>query len=105
MTKKLDFAAYWNTVGTDNITKVIEAVGSSIRHFHAVKNRRKAISPKRANEIIEAAKNITPGFAPDFALMVAPIVERKPDPVKGRKTPPSPAFLRAQSRASKAVAA
>jgi hypothetical protein len=101
MTKKLDFAAYWNTVGTDNITKVIEAVGSSIRH----KNRRKAISPKRANEIIEAAKNITPGFAPDFALMVAPIVERKPDPVKGRKTPPSPAFLRAQSRASKAVAA
>lgn len=96
-TKKmpLDFASYWNTVGTDNVAKIIETLGSSMRYFHAVKNRRKAISPKRAQQIIDAANLHTPGFAPDFTLMVLPI-EHVPSTVKGWKTPPSPAYLKAQ---------
>jgi hypothetical protein len=94
--KPLDIATYWNTVGTDNIEKIIASIGSSIQYFRMVKIGRKGISPGRAEQIIAAARVHTPGFEPDFELMVRPRPPHKASVTKGRKIQPSAEFLAAQ---------
>lgn len=96
----LTLATYWIAVGTDNMQKVIDSVGSSLAYFRIIKGGRKGISPIRAEKIIEAARLHTPGFEPDFELMVRPR-RHTPSPTKGRKIGPSPEFLEAQRRAAK----
>lgn len=91
-----DLATYWNAIGTDLMLKVIESCGSSVGYFRMVKTGRKGISPVRAEKIIAAARIHTPGFEPDFELMVRPKPKHQPSATKGRKLQPSAEFLAAQ---------
>ena len=91
-----DLASYWNIVGTDNIKLVIAEVQSSIPYFRVIKIGRKNISPVMAERIIAAARKHTPGFEPDFEMMVRPKPKYQPNPARGVKIGPSPEFLAAQ---------
>ena len=96
-TKKLNLREYWDAIGTSNMMKIIEEVGSSHGYFRGLKYGPKRPSATMALRIIEAAHKHTPGWAPDLELMVrgvpAPGTKRA-----GRITPPSEEFLRDQAK-------
>ena len=100
MKGKLTLREYWDHVGTANMMKVIDEVGSSFGHFRSLKYGIKRPGAIMAISIIEAAKKITPGWAPDLEAMVrgapTPALKRR-----GRTTPPSEDYIRSLSRRTK----
>ena len=108
MSKKkqpLDLAAYWAEVGSDNMAKVVESIGSTMRYFRLVKNGHKNVSPQRAEQIVDAARLHTPGFEPSFEMMMRPRLKRTPGDEDRRKIAASPAFMKATKRRAGRVTA
>lgn len=96
----MNLREYWDHVGTANMMKIIEEVGSSYLHFRGLKYGMKRPSATMALAIIDAAKKHTPGWQPDLELLVrgvpAPGLKKR-----GRITPPSEEFLRDQAKRQK----
>lgn len=102
--KRLTFKEWWDHVGTENVQTVCEKLGTSMAYMRQLKCRAKRPGYDRATAIIQLAKEITPGFAPDVDLLMQPLPARDQKPKKQAKQP-SPEFLRAQARRAKARAA
>ena len=90
----MNLRQYWDEVGTANVHRVIDHLGSSLPYFRQLRYGLKTPSEEMAERIIEAAKRITPSCVPDAQLLRAgvPRATRKPGD-------PSPEFLAAQKRA------
>lgn len=95
----MDFRTYWNTVGTDNVEKVCNTVGSTMGYFKLLKCGAKKPSGDLAMRIVKAAGRHTPGFSPALELLIAgvPKSKQRRSPSGGLRTPPSPDFLAAQA--------
>jgi len=99
--QRLNIREYWDAVGTDNIDKVIKRVGSSKQVFRQLRYGLKRPSPKRAQEIVDAARKITPGWEPNLELLLQGIEPAN----RERKIAPSDAFARKARRIAKAALA
>lgn len=88
---------WWDDVGTENVIRVTESIGSSLPHMRALRYRIKRPGKAMAAKIIAAAEVITPGFVPDFDVMREPIPPRKPNPNWSPKIQPSKDFLKSRS--------
>lgn len=101
--KPLNIRAYWDEVGTDNIARIVERLGSSMGYFRHLRSGRKKPSGDMALKIVEAAKVVTPGFEPDLKLLLRGAPVQAP---ASPKIEPSAAFLASRKpRSPRRVAA
>lgn len=102
----LTLREWWDHVGTENIERVVEDLGTSMNYMRRLRySQNMRPSGRLALRIIDAARRITPGFEPSLLLMLEPPV--RPEPAnrpKGKKIPPSGRFLRDQQRVQQQVA-
>jgi hypothetical protein len=93
-TKPLNLREYWDTVGTENVRKIIFGIGSSMAYARLLKYGLKKPGTAFSLSFIDAAREITPGFEPGLELMLrgAPRANSQ----TGRLIPPSPEFVAAQ---------
>jgi len=94
-TKAMTIRQWWDEVGTDNVLKVVDEVGSSFNYFRMYRFNLKRPRPDRAREIIAACHKHTPGFAPDFVAMLDPVKKTNPSEWNV-KIQPSAAFRASQ---------
>jgi hypothetical protein len=94
--KKLNLREYWDAVGTENMQKIINDVGSSMAYFRMLRYGVKRPGSDMALTIIESARKHTPTYEPDLELLLRGVPRAGSNPV--RQLPPSPEFLRAQKR-------
>ncbi len=92
---KLTFAAYWHAVGSDNIARVTEAAGVKSKYAQQIKLALKTPGRDTALALIDAARQVTPGWEPDLELMLR---QERRQPTRRRKIEPSPAFLRSAAK-------
>jgi hypothetical protein len=94
--QRMTLKQYWDHVGTQNIVKVIERVGSSLPYFRAMRYGQKPASVGYALRVIEAARKVTPGWEPDLDKLTEPVkVKSKPAP---RSILPSREFAASKTR-------
>lgn len=92
--QRMNLREWWDVVGTDNVMKIIERIGSNRQVFRQYRYGTKRPGVDRCQAIVELANEITPGFVPDLELLKAgvPMSYRTPG---GRTIPPSRAFVMA----------
>lgn len=93
--KPMNLREYWDTVGTENVKKIVFGIGSSMAYARLIKYGLKKPGPDFSLRFIDAARDVTPGFAPDLELLLRG-VPRNANP-RGKTIPPSPEFLAAQA--------
>jgi hypothetical protein len=94
----MNFAEYWEFVGTTNILKLIENIDTSYGYFRLLKCGARKPSGEMALRIIEGALEVTPPYAPDLELLIRGM------PVNAnrvRRGEPSKEYIRAVSRMKK----
>lgn len=94
--KPLNLREYWDTVGTENVKKIIFALDSSMPYARLLKYGIKKPGHVYALRFIDAAREITPGFEPDLELMLRGVPRANSN--SGKMIPPSPEFMRAQRK-------
>lgn len=101
--KKMSIREWWDHVGSDNAMKVAQELGTSYEYLRLLRYRMKRPSPDKARDIVNACNKITPGFAPDFEVMLEPT---KPKPKTfTRKIQPSAAFIKSMGAANETATA
>jgi hypothetical protein len=99
---KLNLRQYWDEVGTENIEKIIADMQkdagckTSMAYFRLLRYGFKKAGPKTATRIIELANKHTPGFAPDFELLIRGVPRAEGGNGPKRRIQPSARFLAAQ---------
>lgn len=95
----LNFRDWWNEIGTKKLTEVLEAADCRLAYARQFRLGLKSPGKETALAILDAARQITPGWEPDLELMLRGV----PRSGKGSALlKPSPAFLK--SAAGKAPA-
>ena len=90
----MDFRAYWNEVGTENVSSIIQSIGSSMSYARLIKYGLKKPGQGFALAFIDAARKITPGWEPNLELMLRGVP--RANKASGRTIQPSPEFLASQ---------
>lgn len=97
MTRKpLNFREYWDAVGTENVAKIVDELGSSIKYFRMIRYGIKKPSGPQALRIIELARKHTAPYEPDLALLLTGVPRVGQNPI--RQLPPATEFIRARRR-------
>lgn len=95
--KPMNLREYWDCVGTENVRKIIYALGSSMPYARLLKYGIKKPGHVYALRFIDVARELTPGFEPDLELMLRGVPRANSG--TGKMTPPSAEFIKAQSKA------
>lgn len=98
-TKRLNFREYWDAVGTENIKKIIDEIGSSMGHFRALRYGIKKPGRAQALKILEAARKHTAPYEPDLELLLQGVPRAGLGP--SRAIAPSPEYLKARAEMEK----
>ena len=93
----MNFREWWDAVGTENVRKIVEDLGSSMPYFRLLRYGIKRPGSAQALRIIEAARVHTAPFEPDLELLLRGVQRAGKDPAK--TIPPSESFVRARRRA------
>lgn len=94
MKEPMNLRQYWDTVGTVNVRDIVARMGSSMPYARLLKYGIKRPGTRFSLAFIEAAREVTPGFAPDLELMLRGVPRAATRP--GRLIAPSDEFLAAQ---------
>lgn len=94
--RKLNFREYWDAVGTENIQKIVNELGSSLRYFRALRYGIKKPGREQALKILEAARKHTAPFEPDLELLLAGVPRAGANPA--RTIAPSAAFVKERAK-------
>ena len=94
--KPLNLREYWDTVGTENVKKIIFALDSSMPYARLLKYGIKKPGHVYALRFIDVAREVTPGFEPDLELLLRGVPRAGSS--SGKLIPPSPEFLKAQRK-------
>ena len=101
--KSLNFREYWDAVGTENIQRIADDLGSSIKYFRMFRYGIKKPGAPMALRIIYAARCHTAPYEPDLELLLAGVPR-----ANGKATPtipPAAEYLRARRRVAKKAGA
>lgn len=90
----MNLREYWDAVGTENIRKIVHALGSSMAYARLLRYGSKVAGRKFALDFIAHARRITPGWEPDLELMLRGTP--KPSSGRGKIIQPSAEFLASQ---------
>lgn len=96
----LNFREWWDTVGTENVRKIVEDLGSSMPYFRLLRYGLKKPGSAQALRIIESARRHTAPFEPDLELLLRGVPRAGKEPSK--PIPPSDRFVRARKRIASA---
>lgn len=99
---KLNLRQWWDAVGTENVERVIDALGSSMGTFRLMRYGHKRPSGQTALRIIEKAELLTPACVPDLALLLRGVP--KASKKVASKIPPSKSFVKATSQRARRAA-
>ena len=94
--KPLNLREYWDAVGTDNIVKIVDELGSSLKYFRMLRYGIKKPSGAQALRIIELARKHTAPYEPDLELLLTGVPRAGTNPIK--RLPPATEFVRARRR-------
>lgn len=94
--KQLNLREYWDAVGTENMEKIIQDLGSSLKYFRMMRYGIKKPGGPQALRIIEAARKHTAPFEPSLELLLAGVPRAGRNPAK--QLAPTGDFLRARKR-------
>lgn len=97
--KPLNFREYWDAVGTANMSKIVDEVGSSLKYFRMLRYGIKKPGAAQAMRIVQAARKITAPYEPDLELLLAGVPRAGRNPAK--QLPPATEFVRARNRLMK----
>lgn len=100
--KPLNFREYWDAVGTENVMKIIDELGSSLKYFRMIRYGIKRPGGPQALKIVELARKHTAPFEPDLALLLAGVPRAGHNPV--RQLAPGTEYIRARNRLLKQAA-
>ena len=96
--RKMNLRQYWDCVGTENIRLVTERTGSSMAYMRLLKYGIKKPGAGISLKLIEAARELTPGFEPDMELLLRGSPRADNSTARGRTIPPSAEFLASQKQ-------
>lgn len=94
--KPMNLREYWDAVGTENIEKIVNELGSSIQYFRMMRYGIKKPGGAQALRIVELARKHTAPYEPDLALLLAGVPRAGHNPA--RQLPPANDYLRARKR-------
>jgi hypothetical protein len=94
--KPMNFREYWDAVGTENIQKIVDELGSSLSYFRMMRYGIKKPGGAQALRILELARKHTAPYEPDLELLIAGVPRAGSNPA--RQLPPATEFLRARKR-------
>lgn len=94
--KPLNLREYWDAVGTDNIKKIVDELGSSLAYFRMMRYGIKRPSGPQALRIIDLARKHTAPYEPDLALLLQGVPRAGRNPAQ--PLPPATEFVRARKR-------
>lgn len=94
--KPMNLREYWDAVGTENILKIVDELGSSLKYFRMMRYGIKKPSGAQALRIIELARKHTAPYEPDLELLLSGVPRAGTNPI--RQLPPATEFLRARKR-------
>jgi len=93
----MNFRQWWDAVGTENVRRIVDDLGSSMPYFRLLRYGIKRPGSAQALRIIESARRHTAPFEPDLELLLRGVPRAGKDPAK--PIPPSETFVRARRRA------
>ena len=92
----MNLREYWDAVGTENMEKIVNELGSSIKYFRLMRYGIKRPSGAQALRIIELARKHTAPYEPDLEQLLIGVPRAGKNPAK--PLPPSREFVRARNR-------
>jgi len=95
----MNFRQWWDAVGTANVQKVVDEVGSSIRYFRHLRYGIKRPGREFSLRILAAARKHTAPFEPDLELMLQGVPRAGKNPAKPIEA--EERFIRARRRFEK----
>lgn len=67
---QMNLLAYWHSIGTRNFDQMCGLTTLSGEYLRLVAYGYKRLSPRAAKEVLQAAAQVTPGWLPEYELLI-----------------------------------